>query len=212
VQFDGDNSCNDRAMTPAPTVADALAAFFQANGLPSDGGYSDPVFTVKLGPLPLALPNGRGRRRAVRFHDLHHIITGHRTNFRGEAENAAWELGGGCGTYLAAWMLALMALGPGLLCWPRRTWQAFVAGRRSGNLYGVDDQELLNSTIGELRHQLGMDDPQRPEANVSDFVLFAVTCLAAVPVAAGGFLLSLLLMPVAACRRRHTVAPGSPPF
>jgi hypothetical protein len=47
---------------------------------------------------------------------------------------------------------------------------------------------------------------------VADFVLFAVTCLAAVPVAAGGFLLSLFLMPVAACRERHIVAPGPPPF
>jgi hypothetical protein len=197
-------------MTPAPTVADALAAYFEANGLPSDGGYSDAFFTVKLGPLRLALPNGRGRRRAVGVHDIHHMITGHQTNFRGEAENAAWELGGGSGPYLAAWMLALMALGPGALCWPRGTWQAFVAGRRSGNLYGVDYQELLNSTVGELRHQLGLDDPQPRKANVSDFVLFSLTCLAAVPIAAGGFLLSLLLMPVAARTLkpdRETVSP-----
>jgi hypothetical protein len=209
VQLDEDNSGNDHAMIPAPTVADALAAYFEANGFPSDGGYSDPLFTVKVGPLRVALPNTRGRRRAVRFHDLHHIITGHQTNLRGEAENAAWELGGGSGKNLAAWMLALMALGPGSLCWPRSTWQAFVAGRRSGNLYGVDYQELINSTVGELRHQLGMDDAQRHKANVSDLVLFALTCLAAVPVAAGGFLLSLFLMPVAAWRQRHMVAPGS---
>jgi hypothetical protein len=209
VQFDEDDSGNHRASIPAPTVADALAAFFKANGLPSDGGYSDPLFTVKVGPLRVALPNTRGRRRAVTFHDLHHIITGYQTDLRGEAENAAWELGGGGGSYPAAWMLALMAVGPGSLCWPRRTWQAFVAGRRRGNLYGVDYQELMNSTVGELQHQLGMDNPQRHKANASDLVLFAVTCLAALPVAAGGFLLSLLLTPVAACRQRHRVAPGS---
>jgi hypothetical protein len=192
-----------RTAAPSMTLAEALRVHFETNGLPADGGYGDPLFTVKLGPLRVALPNGRGRRRAIPVHDVHHVLTGHPTTFRGEAENAAWELGGGCRDYVAAWMLDLVTLGPGVLLWPRRTWRAFVTGRRTGNLYGADFEALQAKPVGDLRRSLGMDDLDRYRVEAADLPLFAGACLAAAPVAVGGFLISLTLMPVAAWRTRR---------
>src|SRR2546425_10008425 len=71
---------------------------------------ADAWVRLKLGPVLLWFPNTRGRVRAVRLHDLHHIATGYTTTPVGEAEIGAWELASGCGDYLAAWVLNLGAV------------------------------------------------------------------------------------------------------
>lgn len=102
-----------------------------------------------------AFPNTQARLRAVRVHDIHHVLTGYDTTWSGEAEIAAWELASGCGRYYAAWVLNLAALAVGLIVCPRRTFAAFRRGRVSENLYpaGFSD-ELLDATVGELRRRL----------------------------------------------------------
>jgi hypothetical protein len=57
-----------------------------------------------------------------------------------------------------AWVLDLVALAIGFVIAPRRTWQAFVRGHRSGNLYGSAsfDESLLDRTVDELRREVGI--------------------------------------------------------
>src|SRR5262249_39395650 len=110
----------------AMTMLDARQRYFDANGF--DGSYSERWVKLQAGPLALYFPNAEGRRRAVRFHDLHHIATGYQTTWTGEGEIAAWEIASGCGRFVWAWMLNLGGLAIGLLIAPRAIFRAFVRG------------------------------------------------------------------------------------
>jgi hypothetical protein len=168
-------------------VRDARDRYLADNGL-SAAGYTDKWARFKLGPLPVWIPNTAARKRALPLHDLHHVATEYATTYRGEAEIAAWELAGGCGDYHAARGLNTVAFGIGLLIAPRATYRAFMRGRRSRTLYtGVDPNELLDLSVGELRRELGLDgDLDAP--TVRDTLWFAAWCaivvaLVALPVA-----------------------------
>jgi hypothetical protein len=139
------------------TVRAARDRYFRDNGL-SEAGYTARWVKLKAGPIPLAFPNTRSRRRAVPLHDLHHVATGYATTWTGEAEISAWELGAGCGRYAAAWALDLGGALVGLFIAPRRTWRAFRRGRRCRSLYRASfDDGLLDMPVAELRARLGTD-------------------------------------------------------
>jgi len=95
-----------------------------------------------------------GRDRAVRLHNLHHIVTGYQTDIKGEAEIGAWEVGSGCGNFWHAWALNMGAFGLGLFIAPVRTLRAFVRGLRTDNLYhhyARLEDPLLDDTVGRIR-------------------------------------------------------------
>jgi hypothetical protein len=139
-------------------VRDARTAYFVASGFASDGGYGDRwVFLKVAGVTMFAFPNSAGRVRAVRFDDIHHVLTGYDTTWTGEAEIAAWELAAGCGRHYAAWVLNIGAAAIGLLVAPRRVARAFARGLRSRTLYGDEfSEDLLERTVGELRGRLNL--------------------------------------------------------
>src|SRR5688572_30034252 len=89
------------------TMREARAMYFQANGFGASGGYDDAWVDFKLGPIPLPFPNTKARIEAVRFHDLHHLLTGYDTDITGEFEISAWEIAAGCKRFPAAWALNL---------------------------------------------------------------------------------------------------------
>lgn len=138
------------------TVREARALYFASAGFAADGGYADPWVRLKLGKKTVfAFPNTAARVRAVRFHDLHHVLTGYDTSWTGEAEIGAWELAAGCGRHYAAWLLNLGAAALGLLFAPRRVVRAFARGRRSDTLYHEQfSDELLDQTVGALRKRM----------------------------------------------------------
>jgi ubiquinone biosynthesis protein Coq4 len=87
------------------TLGHARARYWEANGFGDDGGYSKTWEIVKLGPVPIPIRNIEARKEAIRFHDLHHVVTGYDTDFTGEAEISAWELAAGCSDKWVAWLL-----------------------------------------------------------------------------------------------------------
>ena len=140
-------------------LINARKRYFAINGFPDDGGYSARWVKIQLGPIPFFIPNSSIRVRAVRIHDLHHVLTEYDTSLIGEAEVGAWELASGCKGYLAAWVLNLAAVAIGMFLAPGRVITAFRSGIKSNNLYGREFNEaLLNSTIGKLRDELGLAD------------------------------------------------------
>lgn len=166
------------AADPSATLAAARDEYFRVNGFGPDGGYDAAWVDFKLGPIPMPFPNTPGRRRAVRFHDLHHTLTGYGTDTLGEFEISAWEVGSGCAGFVAAWQLNLGGLAAGALSIPRRTFRAFVRGRRTRNLYrAAYDEVLLGRRVGELRRELGLDAPPAP-ARASDVASFALAIAA----------------------------------
>jgi hypothetical protein len=180
------------------TLGTARSAYYDANGFGSDGGDSLEWVPIKLWKLTLKIPNTDGRRRAVKVHDLHHVVTGYQTTWTGEAEIAAWELSTGCLSSVAATVLNLGALAVGLVIAPHAIMRAWARGRHSKNLYrepGVD--HLLPRTLDEVRAELALDRPQ-PRVRMRDAVatvavalppLAVLTALAVAPLVGLGLLL-----------------------
>ena len=160
---------------PDLTLREARAAFFERSGFPPDGGYADRWVKLRLGPLPLWFPNTEGRRRAVPFHDLHHVLTEYPTTWRGEFEVAAWEVATGLRRHHIGWLLDLLGFASGLVVNPVSLFRAFVRGRRSLNLYGGvwGEGDILARRVGEVRRSLRLDAPAAP-ARLGDVLSFAV--------------------------------------
>lgn len=154
------------------TMRAARKQYFDDNGFGDTGGYDDAWVDFKLGPIPFPFPNTKPRVEAVKFHDLHHVLTGYRTDFPGELEISAWEIGAGCKGMTAAWVLNLGGMGAGLFRCPARSFRAFVRGRRSETLYGHALDAMLDETVGALRARFLRDDA--PRASLADVALFAL--------------------------------------
>lgn len=168
------------------TLSAALKRYFHDNGFGEDGGYAAAWVDFKLGPIPFPLPNSDGRRRAVRYHDLHHVLTGYTTDIRGEFEISAWEIGAGCRDFHAAWILNLSGMAGGVLRCPARTWRAFLRGLDERSAYGRDYEALLASSVEEVRRELGIrDEPRRGSMGAALRFLAAVSA---------GFVVGTLMM------------------
>jgi ubiquinone biosynthesis protein Coq4 len=139
-------------------MRDARARYFAENGF-GDGGYDDRCVVLRAAGVPVVIfPNTKQRVRSVRFHDLHHVLTGYDTSWRGEAEIGGWELSSGCRDHWAAWVLNFWAAGVGLFFAPHAVLRAWRRGRKSRNLYDQEwDEALLERTVGELRAELGLE-------------------------------------------------------
>ena len=164
-------------------VGDALAAYYVAHELPADGGSTDPVFHVRIGPFSIPLPNPPGRRRAVVFHDVNHLVTGYNTTFSdGEVVIAGFEVGAGCGPYWIVWYINLSMMALGLVFRPRDVFAAFVRGRRSASIYrrGTDPAALSRMSIAEVRALLDVDRRPEPIAGVDHAAFVAWGAVAAV--------------------------------
>jgi hypothetical protein len=163
--------------TPTDTLLDARNRYFAVNGFGPTGGYEDKWVDFKLGPIPMPFPNTKSRIRAVRFHDLHHVLTGYDTDIYGEFEISAWEIGSGCADHVAAWQLNLGGLFAGAIVAPRRTWRAFVRGRHSRNLYRHEyGDALLTRHVDEMKRELELD--RSHSATASDAALYAAALAA----------------------------------
>lgn len=159
----------------ALSLRDARSVYFRDNAFGDDGGYGAKWVKLQLGPLPFAFPNSPARVRAIKYHDLHHVVTGYATDLVGEAEIGAWEIGSGCAGFVAAWILNLYAMVLGLLAGaPGAVWRAFVRGRHTGNLYRSEyDDALLDTKLGDVRARLRLGAHGEPTATPRDRIAFA---------------------------------------
>jgi len=149
----------------------ARTEYFDRNNF-KDGGYNDAWVSLKVGPIPFGFPNTKSRVRAVKLHDLHHVLTEYDTTWTGEAEIGAWEIASGCADHYAAWLLNMGAFAIGLIIAPGKVYRAFLRGRSSANLYKrTFSDELLAENVGHLRKELRLDG-QQPNATLSDKTSF----------------------------------------
>ncbi|MGE0788694.1 MAG: Coq4 family protein [Sandaracinaceae bacterium] len=179
------------------TLRAARDRYFAANEFGPDGGYGASWVKVELGPIPLAIPNSAARVRAVRYHDLHHVLTGYDTDILGELEISAWEIGAGCKDFAAAWVLNLGGLTAGAMAAPRRTYRAFVRGLRSRTLYGQAYEALLDRSVGDVRAEVGLDAAREEPSNAGDVARFALAAVAGFVVGMGTLTVALVVSPIA---------------
>jgi hypothetical protein len=176
-----DAAVNRLAIHDALSVREGRERYFARSGI--EPGYDARWVTLRAGGVPvLMFPNTAARVRAVRLHDLHHVVTGYDTSWTGEAEIAAWEIASGCAGFAAAWVLNLGAFAVGLCIAPRALFRAFVRGRHTENLYhaaGAWNEALLDGGVGELRAALRLD-LDAPPVCASDVAAFSGWAIAAI--------------------------------
>jgi hypothetical protein len=175
------------------TMREARRRYFEVNKFGPNGGYDDAWVDFKLGPFPFPFPNPPSRVKAVKYHDLHHVLTGYDTDIVGEFEIAAWEIAAGCRSFAAAWVVNLGGMAGGILRSPRRTFAAFVRGRRDKTLYGENLEALLDSTVAAVRRST--TSSTEVEADLTDYLSFGVAALAGFAVGTITFSLIVPLVP-----------------
>ena len=167
------------------TLGENRARYLERNGF-GDGGYESSWVTLKtIGPIKLGFPNTAARKRAIRLHDLHHVLAQYGTDWTGEGEIGAFEIAAGCGDHWAAWFLNASAMSFGVFIAPRACYRAFLRGRHARTLYlrtgengGEFRDELLRRNTGEMRAVLGLDAEPSP-ATLADRLHFAAWAIGA---------------------------------
>lgn len=123
-----------------------LAAFYKRSGFGEATSVRSKTVPVYTGCLLVPLPNIEARRRFLKYHDLHHLVTGYSVGRIGEGEVSAWELGSGSAlTSPTLGVMNLIALSTGLVLEPRRMWLAFRRGCASRNLYLATTRSEIDS-------------------------------------------------------------------
>lgn len=158
--------------TPSPSLRRARADYFRQLGSePLD--YDAFWLRLPVYGVVMTIVNPPAHGRALRLHDLHHVLTGYDTSLVGEAEISAWELAGGCGWYVAALGFDLAGTGLGALLAPRRSFAAWIRGRRSTNLFRRGyHPRLLDEDLDGLRAELGLASPPA-DPTPGDYLSFA---------------------------------------
>lgn len=138
------------------SLDDELRAFYLRSGFGENIGKRPLTVRVYTGCLLVPLPNVETRSRYLKYHDLHHLITGYGVGRIGEGEVSSWELG--TGSFVRNPMLGFMnliALSTGLVLDRKRMWRAFVRGCQSRNLYSAADRSHVDagrwSSVEDLR-------------------------------------------------------------
>ena len=144
---------------PSLSLREGRDQYFAHNGL-GLGGYEDRWVVLRARGIPIGVfPNTAQRVRAVRLHDLHHVLTGYDTSWMGEAEIGAWELASGCADHWAAWILNSLAVVFGGWISPAAILRAYRRGRTSRNLYARNwDEGILEQRIDQVRASLTFGD------------------------------------------------------
>lgn len=75
------------------SVKEALIGFYKFNRLNLSNDFSSHCVRVYIGCILAPVPNIKARRKYLKFHDIHHIITEYGIDRIGESEVSAWELG-----------------------------------------------------------------------------------------------------------------------
>ncbi len=155
------------------TPAELLPLFYAKNNLGDDGGLSSPVVRIEVNKhFHFVMPNYDARRKAVLWHDIHHLATGYSAaTFIGECEISAWEIASGCGKYWAAFIIDTSGVVLGCLINPRKIIQAYTRGRRSLNLYHgtFPEEKVMKMSVTDIRHLLGLDQaPMDSKPSVKD--------------------------------------------
>ena len=114
----------------------ALKHFYDRHGFGNTLGARPKTVPVYTGCLLVPLPNIETRNRFLKYHDLHHLVTGYSVGRIGEGEVSSWELGtGSMRVSPILGFMNLIALSTGWVLAHERMWQAYSSGLQSRNLY-----------------------------------------------------------------------------
>lgn len=137
------------------TVKEALIGFYKFNSLNLTQDFESHCVRVYIGCILAPVPNINARKKYLKFHDMHHIMSGYGIDRIGESEISAWELGSrSCRKPLIS-IMNLFALSTGFILSPRKVIRAFYRGCRSKNLYymsdGIKEDDIDKLNLADIK-------------------------------------------------------------
>ncbi|CAM4131431.1 hypothetical protein [Acinetobacter pragensis] len=125
----------------------SLELFYQKNGFGPIVGDRQPLTVgVYTGCLIVPMPNIGVRHKYLKYHDMHHILTGYTVGRIGEGEVSAWELGtGSMFRHPILGIMNLIALSTGFFLQPKRMLQAYRRGLISSNTYHRKTRQWIDA-------------------------------------------------------------------
>jgi hypothetical protein len=137
------------------TVKEALIGFYKFNSLNLTQDFESHCVRVYIGCILAPVPNINSRKKYLKFHDMHHIMSGYGIDRVGESEISAWELGSrSCRKPLIS-VMNLFALSTGFILSPKKVISAFYRGCRSKNLYymsdGMQEEDIDNLNLADIK-------------------------------------------------------------
>jgi hypothetical protein len=151
------------------TIEQAISEFYQRHDFGEDGGASEKYAWIKFGFFSIPIPNAETRKNNVYLHDIHHIVTGNDTTWRGESAVSAWEIAsGGWKNLYIPWLLTLWAMGLGVLFYPSNVLKSFRQGLTMNNALtcGLSKQAINKLSVLDLRHYLN----NKPKSNKNPYL------------------------------------------
>jgi len=153
------------------TLRDVMPKVLAINDIAADDDRGKAYWYLGRGLLHIRVPNFGWRKRAIVRHDLHHLLTGYPCTPTGEMEMAAWEFAAGRFPHPGATAFCVPLVGMGAVLSPRRTFAAFVRGRRGTSLYATPlSDEVLASRIVDLRQRFAPTLPT--QATTRDWLTY----------------------------------------
>lgn len=137
------------------TVELALQDFYKKHNYGTEGGIYEKYAWIKFGFFSIPVLNVESRRKNVYLHDINHIVTGYDTTWKGESAISAWEIAsGGWKNIYVIWIMALWAIGLGVLFYPVSTLKAFKQGLTMKNAMtcGLTKPEMYQLSVADLRN------------------------------------------------------------
>lgn len=180
----------------AQTINKSLEIYFIKENLGKDGGLNEAWGRIKIWKFYIPIPNTKARKKALVFHDIHHILTGYDGDWRGEVSIGGWEIASGCGKYWVAWLLNLGAMGVGLFIYPRSIFNAFIRGKRTENLYHhmMPQEQAMQMQVGELQRKLKLNQDVSGKVTTNEILSFLSWSIVALTVTFAPLVLLLFIL------------------
>ncbi|MBO0950317.1 hypothetical protein [Fibrella forsythiae] len=162
------------------TVQQALTQFYNDHDFGAEGGIDKPFAYAKVGPVRFPIPNTAQRKEIIWLHDLHHLLNGYETTWKGEGQVSAWELAtGGFGWRVYIWALVLLAMSVGILVYPVGTFRAFVRGTYCQPIMGLGlpKADLMALPVASLRRKVGIDETAVNRVRPAHYIRFGLLWL-----------------------------------
>jgi|SRR5688572_17987983 len=161
------------------TPSELIPIFYADHQLGIDGGQSSLHVKMDIAKgIYFFVPNFDARRKAVPWHDIHHLITDYSAGtFIGECEISAWEVASGCKGYWAAFLIDTSGVLMGCFINPRKILHAYARGRRTYNLYHdlYPMEKVLDTPVSEIRKWLLLDTyPEETAPTFTDILSLGV--------------------------------------
>ena len=173
-------------------VHQALSEFYTKHNFGEELGKRPKTVDVYTGCLLVPMPNIETRNKYLKYHDIHHIITGYSVGRIGEGKVSAWELG--TGSFYVNPILGVMnliALSTGVFLDRHAMWHAYKRGCCSSNLYKAKSRIDIDTnswgSIEQLRDKNVGDPKQPPPLRILEYglyVLFSILIHAVVAIPA----------------------------